>query len=195
MRNSILQHQNDCTIHGHGQPEPIGLEYIASSLVSNGFLCHFHNNFELVVSSAGSPTRLCLFSALSHELPKVIEAAQRAKVRGEATVLGGYHVSGHLDNLTDGPFDYLVVGEGENVAPAIAKAHICGDQNDLDEFQSRTAGAVCLVQAPRIAHLDALPHPLRIEGRLTQYRIYDLMWPPASCQKNTALVLGSTSFR
>jgi len=177
--------------HGHGRPEPIGLEYIAGSLALAGYSCHFRSNNEFVLSSASEPACLCLFSALSCEYLDVIDAAKRAKARGDITVLGGYQASGSQDDLTDGPFDYVVIGEGEEVAPAIAKAVIRGDSSDLYGFESRTVGSVRIIRAPRITDLDALPEPLRAKERLVKYRIYDLMWPPASQQQNTALVLGS----
>lgn len=177
--------------HGHGLPEPIGLEYIAGSLELGGYSCYFRGNNELVVSSASGSTRICLLSALTCEFPQVLAAANQARARGEATVLGGYQASGYQDDLADGPFDYVVIGEGEQVAPAIAKAHISGDNSGLDGFESWFAGSVRTVRAPRITDLDAVPAPLRAAERLAQYRIYDLMWPPASLQQNTALVLGS----
>jgi len=182
---------SDISLHGHGEPEPIGLEYIAGSLGLAGYSCHFRDKNELIVTLVNGSASLCLFSALSCEFPGVIHAAHRAKVRGETTILGGYHASGSRGTLSDVPFDYVVIGEGELVAPAIAKAHICGDNSDLDDFESCTVGSVRIIRAPRIADLDALPAPLRKEERLAQYRIYDLMWPPPSQQQNTALVLGS----
>jgi len=186
-----MAHEQPISVHGHGEPEPIGLEYVVGSLALAGYSCYFRGNNEIVISSASEPARLCLFSALSFEYPDVIDAAKRAKARGETTVLGGYQASGCQDDIADGPFDYVVIGEGEQVAPTIAKAHIGGDSSDLDGFESWSVGPVRIIRAPRISDLDALPEPLRAAERLAQYRIYDLMWPPASRQQNTALVLGS----
>lgn len=177
--------------HGHGTPEPIGLEYTAGSLMMAGHSCYFRGNNELFAPSRNGTAGLCLLSALSCEYPAVIDTARKAKARGETTILGGYQASGHHDDLAGGPFDYVVIGEGEEVAPAIAKAVIRGDSSDLDGFESRSVGSVRIIRAPRITDLDTLPEPLRDGGRLAEYRIYDLMWPPASRQQNTALVLGS----
>lgn len=179
------------SMHGHGEPEPIGLEYVAGSLARAGYLCHFRSNNELIITAATGSESLCLLSALSCEYHDVIDTARKAKARGETTVLGGYQASGLQENMADGPFDYVVIGEGEDVAPAIAKAVIRGDTRDLCGFESRTVGYVRIIRAPRITDLDALPGPLRAQERLAQYRIYDLMWPPASQQQNAALVLGS----
>jgi len=187
-----MANERPMSMHGHGEPEPIGLEYIASSLALAGYSCHFRNNNELIVSLVNGSASLCLLSALSCEFPRVIDAAHRAKARGEATILGGYHAScGSQGTLADVPFDYVVIGEGELVTPAIAKAHICGDWSALNGFESRPVGSVQLVHSPRITDLNALQAPFRAEERLAQYRIYDLMWPPASRQQNTALVLSS----
>jgi radical SAM superfamily enzyme YgiQ (UPF0313 family) len=191
MAEWLMTRDRPISLHGHGEPESIGLEYVAGSLASTGYSCHFRDNNELIVSLENGPASLCLLSALSCEFPKVIDAAHRAKARGETTILGGYHASGSQDTLSDVPFDYVVIGEGELAAPAIVKAHISGDNSALDGFESRTVDSVRIVGAPRITYLDALPAPLRAEDRLAQYRIYDLMWPPASRQRNTALVLGS----
>lgn len=179
------------SFHGHGKPEPIGLEYIAASLLNAKHPCHFRDNNELVVSSADRSASFSFLSSLSCEYPEVTHAARRAKERGETTVLGGYQASGYQGDLADGPFDYIVIGEGEQVAPAIVEARLHGNQSALDSFQSWTVGATRIIRAPVIKNLDGLPPPLRAEERLAPYRIYDLMWPPASLQHNTALVLGS----
>lgn len=189
MPSSLRQCPGGITLHGHSEPEPIGLEYIASVLALAGYSCHFRSNNEIVVFSKRGPAGISFFSALSCEYTRVIEAARTAKGRGEITVLGGYQASGY--KVTDGPFDYVVTGEGEEVAPAITKAQIDGDRCDLDRFECQRLGSVRIVHAPRITDLDGLPEPVRAQERLAQYRIYDLMWPPASQQQNTALVLGS----
>lgn len=189
--NRIVPRHGRFTIHGHGEPEPIGLEYIAGSLSLAGYSCHFRGNNELVIVATSESVRLCLFSALSCEYPGVIDAAHRAKARGETTVLGGYQASGYQEDFANGPFDYVVIGEGEQLATAIAKSHIKRDNSELDGCESWSVGSVRIIRAPQITDLDALPEPLRAQERLAQYRIYDLMWPPASQQQNTALVIGS----
>lgn len=179
------------TIHGHSQPEPIGLEYIAGSLSLLGYSCRFRSQNELTVTSTSENATLSLFSALCCEYPGVVDAAERARARGDTTVLGGYQASGLHENWGGKPFDIIVIGEGEQVIAAIAKAVIRGEDTDLKGCESRNCGTVRIIRAPQIRDLDALPEPLRAKERLAQYRIYDLMWPPASRQKNAALILGS----
>ncbi len=194
MRRSSSQQNrfgHACNLHGHGEPEPIGLEYVAASVKSLSLSCMWRSPQELRLALDSKNIIFSFFSSTTHEYPKVLEAAMASKARGEITVLGGYHACGCQDDLVTGPFDYIVLGEGELVAPAIAKAFISGSNNELDGFESCSVGPVHIVRAPRILDLDALPVPLRTEKRLEQYRIYDLMWPPASRQRNAALVLGS----
>ena len=187
------QQDEGVSLHGHSQPEPIGLEYIAASLAQVGFLCNFRDSNELTVSTANDSMRLCLLSALSCELPQIIAAALRARTRGETTVLGGYHASGNHESLADMPFDYVVIGEGEFVSQAIAKAVLDKDNSDLDRYESNSVGLARVVRAPRIADLNSLPWPVRSESRMSQYQynLHDLMWPTKSKQRNTALVLAS----
>jgi len=179
------------SLHGHGDPEPIGLEYIAGALASASYSCYFRGKNELFIPLPCKPKGICLLSALSCEYPQVITAARRAKERGQITVLGGYQASGYQDDFPEGLIDYVVIGEGEEVVPAIVRAYISGDHSDLDRFEVQSVSSVRIIRAPRICNLDTIPEPLRAVERLSEYRIYDLMWPPASRQKNTALVLGS----
>lgn len=182
--------KSEAVFHGHGFPEPIGLEYIASMLTHHEFICSFRNPNELSIFD-GHTKPISFLSAISSEYPTAVAAAKEAKARGEITVLGGYHACGCQDDIANGPFDYIVVGEGEKVALAIAKAHLAGESKELNRFDSRNIGRTRVVKADRINDLDKLPMPLRSGDRLANYRIYDLMWPPASKQRNTALVLAS----
>ena len=183
--------QNKFTLHGHGKSESIGLEYIASILTNAGFSCRFQRYSVLHVTSPKSQLKLILLSSITCELQQIKNEAHCAKSQGNITVLGGYHACGCKDDLANDPFDYIVVGEGEEVALAIAKAHLLGEWDDLNQFEVRGVGSTRIVTANRIEVLDFLPFPLRSKKILSQYRIHDLMWPPASLQQNPALVLGS----
>lgn len=178
-----------CSPHGHGKPEPLGLEYVASALGSAGLPCRWRGWRECEVRRNGKA--VSFFSALTHEYPQVLLAAEAARKRGNLTVCGGFHVCGCAEALTNGPFDYFVVGEGEAVAPAIAKAHLSVAPNNLERFAPSGLGTAKVIRPPRIAEVDALPFPVRFWDRLAQYRIYDLMWPPSSRQRGTGLVLAS----
>lgn len=178
-------------LHGHVNPEPISLEYIAAAIEYAGFKSIWRSYQELSIKSKRRPETISLFSAITSEYPQVIKSARLAKARGEITVLGGYHASGCRGDLLNDLFDYIVVGEGEEVAPAIVKANLEGERDALKLFDARDIGSSKVVIANRIKDIDSLPLPLRANNRLSQYRIYDLMWPPLSQQLNTALVLGS----
>ncbi|MCG2756993.1 MAG: B12-binding domain-containing radical SAM protein [Desulfobacteraceae bacterium] len=182
---------NKFTFHGHGHPEPIGLEYIAGAVASSGFICQFKGNWELEVSLPDQQPKLILLSAITSDFHQILQAAHHARERGNLTVLGGYHACGCYNDLIDSPFDYIVIGEGEEVVIAIAKARLLGVWDDLDSYEVKNVGLTKIVRANRVEKLDSLPIPLRSEQRLSQYRIHDLMWPPPSLQQNPALILGS----
>jgi radical SAM superfamily enzyme YgiQ (UPF0313 family) len=177
------------SLHGHGEPEPIGLEYVASALAANGFDCAVRSPSELSVGLSASPRRLSFLSAITSEYPGVVAAATDAQNRGDTTVLGGYHACGSPNEATAGPFDYVVVGEGEEIAVAIARAVLLGEESALAAYRSGSTTSPKLLSAQRLTDLDAIAFPSRSADRLGGYMIYDLMWPTASHQRNTAIVL------
>ena len=187
----MLSPKISSAFHGHGIPEPIGLEYVAGSLALAGYSCHFRDNNELIVSLENRSASLCLLSALSCEFPRVVDAAHRAKARGETTILGGYHACGIPKDGDLGPFDYIVTGEGEDAAVAIAQTALNGERGELDPFLVGRQNGTKVLNAPKIRDLDSMPFPLRSKDRLGRYLLYDLIWPPASLQHNTAIVLSS----
>lgn len=111
------------SLHGHGQPEPIGLEYVDAALEKEGFVCEWKSHQELAVVSTEGGSTISLLSAITSEAGMAFNIAQSAKKRGEITVLGGYHASGYpRDVAGEGVFDYIIAGEGEEVIIALAKA-------------------------------------------------------------------------
>lgn len=181
------------SLHGHGNPEPIGLEYLSGILNESGFKCSLSNGNSIrVVGEKQQDNAILFLSAITGEFPEIQKAAKEAKDKGDITVLGGYHACGCREELSDEYFDYIVIGEGEEVVRAIAKAYLSGDSAELEKLNiKKNDSTSSIIRANRIKDLDSLPFPLRSEERLSQYRIYDLMWPPASMQHNPALVLGS----
>lgn len=180
------------TLHGHSNPEPIGLECVAAALDSAGFSSCIESDIALSIETPLTKSRVVLFSAITSEYPKVFAAAKEAKLRGDTTVIGGYHASGSPQEVaSQSVFDYVVVGEGDEIAVALAKALSDDSVAGLDKFRPRRCGHSTILHAPRVMDLDSLPFPLRSEERLGNYLLYDLMWPPMSQQKNTAIVLAS----
>ena len=179
------------SFHGHSQSEPLGIEYIAAKLARAGFAQAFGSSTELDVWQSGGACRLAMFTGITSEYPIVRRVAEIAKARGDITVIGGYHVCGTNKNADEGPFDYVVRGEGEEAALGLANALLRNNRGDLQRFETTKVGSTFVVMSPRITDLDALPFPLRDEGRLAHYYIQDMMWPPPSQQHNTALLLAS----
>lgn len=104
-------------------------------------------------------------------------------MRGNITVIGGYHVSGiyKTDELI--PFDYAIIGEGDLVVKEVMK--------EIIKKGKPKGNLPKVVISDQIRDLDQLAFPIRATGFLNQYKLTDLHWPPPSKQVNTALVLGS----
>lgn len=180
----------DSCFHGHGNPEPIGLEYIASSLENNNYTCKFVSDIELIVTSPQSYKHLVLLSGTTSQIPEILDAAFRANKAGGLTILGGYHVSG-LSDFSGLPYiDFIIQGEGEEVAIALADA-LLNKKNQSEIIKSDVQSTPQIIRSKRIESLDALPFPHRSEEMLSRYYLYDLMWPPISAQRNDAIVLAS----
>ena len=178
------------TIHGHSQPEPIGLEYIASSLLTAGLQLHINSSNELRVTAPGLDREFSLFSSTTAEYARVCEAATAARSAGRITIIGGYHACGSANQTLDGPFDYIVTGEGEYAAVELIRSIADGTGVGIGKVGSPGTSPRQFV-ADRLVDLDALPFPVRSEEHLGTYILYDLMYPTQSRQKNTAIVLAS----
>ena len=171
--------------HGHGIAEPIGLEYIAGSLRRAGFTTAFRSYNELEAWLPGQETRVSLFSAVTHMWPSVVVDAHAAKRRGNRTIVGGYHACSVWRSMDRGPFDFVVAGEGENVVSTLVSG-VLGNGDAPSEMH-----ADVFVRTDAIEEIDALPNPVRDVRFLDKYRLFDVMWPPPSLQRRTALVLFS----
>jgi anaerobic magnesium-protoporphyrin IX monomethyl ester cyclase len=183
------------TFHGHGEPEPIGLEYLAGALVRRGFGCSFLGSSRCDLIDAEGETRLALFSVVTGSYAAVRKQAAAAQRRGVLTAIGGHHASASPMTVAHGPFDYVVQGEGEDVVLALAEATLHGRRDALTSFQHERAGNSMIVRGARLQDLDAYPWPLRSESRLGSYLLYDLMWPPTTRQRNVAIMLTSRGCR
>jgi radical SAM superfamily enzyme YgiQ (UPF0313 family) len=177
--------------HGHGVAEPIGLEYIAANLAVKGFTSLFRTRNELVVLNEHSGAAISLLSGITSDFTYLIESARTAKSNGLITAIGGYHACGHPSDFTSDLFDYVIIGEGEEVAIAIAEAELFNKPLDIECLNMDSESTPRVLRTSQILNVDALPNPLRSQERLAPYMVHDLMWPPASHQFNTALVLGS----
>ncbi len=188
--------ENRISFHGHGQPEPIGLEYIAASLQRSGFQCDFVSRYELEVSATNVPEKISMLSCLSSEWNMIVSLAQEAKSRGNITILGGYHASGYYNTVKDSPvIDYVVVGEGEEVGVELAAYLLKNIPPQMPEIKKALSEETKVIHAPRIQDINKLPHPVRYMEYLGEYNVYDLMWPPRPKQVSTSIVLASRGCR
>lgn len=175
------------SFHGHSDPEPIGLEYIVSSLNQLGYTYTFLSSNELEIIDSLNGKTISLFTALTSEWEKVLLLASEAKKRGNFTIVGGYHTSG-LSGLTDREsipevFDLLIAGEGEEIVLKILEEY--GSKGSFDRYESK------IIKSSPIQNLDSLAFPHRDARFLSNYNLLDLMWPPASLQRNVAIILAS----
>ncbi len=178
-----MQKINNFIYHGHGEAEPIGLEYIASSVIKAGFIkVQFISNRELRIKLNENKS-VSLFSATTAEWNHVKELSFNAKLDGCITIIGGYHVCGKIEDNIGKYFDYVVVGEGELVIIDILK-EIENGNYCKEDFPK-------IIESQRIVDLDSLPFPYRSTKYLGNYVLYDLMYPSPSMQVNPGIVLAS----
>jgi radical SAM superfamily enzyme YgiQ (UPF0313 family) len=169
--------------YGHGVAEPIGLAYLSSFLSVNKYEVFFRDQYELEVTIPAFPRKLSLFSSISSEWNKVLVLNHQAKLRGNITIVGGYHVTGLFRDGESIDFDYAVIGEGEEIIEKVI--------NDVRLRKSFGNEVTRYFFATPIMDLDKLPYPERNEFYLKNYKILDLMWPAASEQVNTVMMLAS----
>lgn len=173
--------------HGHDLGEPVGLEYIASALNLRGHEFTFVNYIELEIIDQKSDRNISLFTANTSKWVKTVILADTAKKRGNITIVGGYHVSGLSQNINPSQlpkeFDVLIAGEGEEIVLNILDEY--ASKRTIENYKSK------IIRSSQITNLDSLPFPYRDERFLSNYNLLDLIWPPASMQKNVAIVLAS----
>ncbi len=180
--------------HGHGRPEPIGLEYIAATLQQHGYYPFLRSRNEITVGHEDGIS-LSFLSGVSCEYRDLSATARAAKERGNITILGGYHASAGDQVDISKAFDHVVIGEGELIAATLARVLLCGEDVDVGGYHLKPGHVPRVLKSARIDDLDSLPFPLRSKDRLGEYILYDLMWPPTSQQKNTAIALTSRGCR
>lgn len=179
------------SFHGHGRPEPIGLEYIAAPLVNAGYRVSFISDSEIEVYQDHKPIRISFFTSFTNSWPEVKISAKKAKKKGNYTVAGGYHVCGTTKNISRDYFDIVVHGEGEEICVEIADALIRKMPNSKLENIINDSPCASVLYANRIENLDDLSWPLREAKYLNRYNLYGLVWPPPSEQRNGAILLAS----
>jgi radical SAM superfamily enzyme YgiQ (UPF0313 family) len=192
---SIPPSRGPGTYTGHSSLEPYGLECIAAAVADRGWsvrLAASQGPGGRPVVYAKVEPGLYLFSSFTSDHDDVVAVAERVKrEQSDAiVVLGGHHASGLRSLAATSPFDYVVVGEGED--------SVC-DLLDALGANSRPAtdipGVIATAQPhqqvkerPRIPDLDRLPFAIRDGNTLQSSRVYALAYPPPSAQTAVAQI-------
>jgi len=145
---------------------PLGLAYIASALMDNGFRVSAidfnvsglnHRRVDSMLS-LDRPTIVGI-STTTETYGNALAIARRIKDRSPDTrvVLGGAHPTILPESvLSEGAVDYVVVGAGEQTMVALA-AHLLRGEGDLEEI--RGLGFTAADGSPRVNPRAELPHP------------------------------------
>ena len=179
--------------------EPISLEYIAGNLARCGFDCNIttiEDEYCLIVEDTGlCPTKIFMFSAYTYNYDRLRDICRKLKTNANhKIVLGGYHPSGLIDPKQN-CCDYIVKGEGEEVAVLLAKAFLRHETVIINDKNCNKSNLPPIINSSLIDDLNKLPFPLRDPSRLNRYVQTDLSWPPVSQRHNASVVLFSRGCR
>lgn len=188
------------TFAGHNEFEPLGLEYVAADLQSNGrdvvLLRQGTASCEEMVDQVlRHETTVLGMSVMTHAAYSAATIAALVKNANPAVtvIAGGYHPSGDLEYAQSVGIDYTVIGEGEETFRKLLDSLDAGlDPANVRGLRFLRDGfTVATGSANRIESLDTIPFPLRSAELLYHARMHGLMMPPPSQQRSVAVVLGS----
>jgi radical SAM superfamily enzyme YgiQ (UPF0313 family) len=170
--------------------EPLGLEYLASYLETQGHACQVlqqrcEPRDRILQQVADRRPEVLGIGTQAYNIDDALWFAREAKkaLPGLVVVLGGYHASAMPDLVTAPEVDYVVVGEGEIAFSELLKRiHTPGDVASVPGI-AYFDGQVHVNERPaRICDLDTIPFPKRSRTILQQCRMHGLMYPPPSQQ-------------
>lgn len=178
---------------------PLGLAYLASSLRQGGFSVSIRDLHveglapESIVSTCRTLTpKMVGLTATTPTYPNALRVARFVRAWNPETmiVLGGVHATGMpRECLADGPFDYIVLGEGETTMLELCRSLISGSTTEPKNiaglaFRDSVGGVV--ITAPRmpIEDLDALPFPARDLLSLDRYVKKGALCTSRGCPNN-----------
>ena len=135
----------------------LGLLYLAAS-TPDGHDLHY---FEAESAGAEPPDvatcDLVAISTFSAQIFEAYEIADRLRQKGVKVALGGLHVSVLPDEALPHA-DYVVVGEGENVWPAVVRAAMNGDAGGIFRASDFAPVDVAELPVPRYDLLGDRPY-------------------------------------
>lgn len=176
--------------------EPIGLEYIASSLEAAGHVVRIEYGaitLGYFVQSiyAFSPDMIG-YSVYTYTYDISLEFSKAAKKMTPqiVNVFGGYHPTVLPEIALEPSIDYVVIGEGENTFLELVTAIEKGSPVAGIKGIAYSEGVRLTIneRRPRIADLDSLPRPKRTFDMLCKTRQYQIAFPPPSKQQSVAQV-------
>ncbi len=165
-------------------PASLARDSIAGALIQLNILLNIVTPEQAIAETKSEP-QIILFSATSAEWPKVVSVASEVRAVSPHSVLvvGGHHVSALPYCPGTELFDYIIVGEGEQILREILPG-LAGVGLLLRKIQEPQ-----VLRAERISSLEALPPPLRNLTEIQKNRLQGLMVPPPSKQTGSVALL------
>ena len=177
---------------------PIGLAYIAAFLRQAGIsvdIVDLHvsgtNSEEIVSFCRRKEPKIIGLTANTPTYPSALRTALHIKAwnSGITIVLGGVHASGLPQNcLADGPFDFVVLGEGEETMLELCR-HLLGNEGRLQNIRGIAyidSNGKYVNTIPRlpIVDLDRLPFPARDLLNIQEYAKKGAICTSRGCPNN-----------
>ena len=131
----------------------LGLLYLAAVTPEGHELRYFEAPTEDDVPEALFDCDLVAISTFSAQIFEAYRVATRLRERGIRVAMGGLHVSSLPEEALEFA-DYVVVGEGENVWPAVVKSAERGDSAQVFDAQDFPAVDVAELPIPRYDLLE-----------------------------------------
>lgn len=178
---------------GRGFAEPMGLAYLAAVLDEAGhetlILQQIYETDDEIIerTSRFEPDVICI-SSMTHNFPRAGELAKLIKneIDDLPIIIGGDHVSGDPLSAFQYPFDFVVVGEGEEVVIKLIN-YLNNGSGQLDDILGlcflKNGKPKFTGRAELIKDIDSLPFPKREGLPIDKYKHFFLGYPPPSKQR------------
>lgn len=176
--------------------EPLGLEYLAAALKSDGHLVRIEyggiKSEQFCDLISHFQPNIIGYSVYSYALPQSLELAKIAKdlLPEVINVFGGYHPTAMPEVVTEPIVDYVVIGEGERTLCDLVGAIERGKPVESITGIAYKGNNEVLKTLPRhrICQLDEIPYPIREERFLQKTRQYQIAYPPPNQQVAVAQI-------
>lgn len=180
--------------------EPIGLEYIASSLKEDGYnvdiLIQTQPFDQFLKKIVSYDPDIIGFSCKTYNINTGLSIARKLKEKNHKiiTIFGGEHPSADFSIARKDEVDFVVYKEGENAIKELLSWIFTG-KPILEEVKGIVYydGSQIKINPPaeRIKDLDKIPFPLRKKEIIEKCVDHGIAYPPPSEQKGNIMVLSS----